>query len=98
MHHDLVVVHAVRGVIVVGGIGSPHGVGDEETGISHVPRRLGGVTHGVAVRLDLGLGKYDAYFHLLHLSVYLPAQLRSRATHQAYRSRPFSDSNSSRVM
>ena len=98
MHHDLVVVHAVRGVIVVGGISSQHVVGDEEVGISHVPRRLGEVMHGVAVRLDLGLGKYDAYFHLLHLSVYLPAQLRSCATHQAYRSRPFSDSNSSRVM
>ena len=83
---------------MVDGIGSQHVVGDEEVGLSHVPRRLGGVTHGVAVRLDLALGKYDAYFCLLTLSVYLPAQLCSYATHQAYRSRPFSDSNSSRVM
>ena len=83
---------------MVGGIGSQHLVGDEEVGISHVLRRLGGVMHGVAVRLDLGLGKCDAYFYLLTLPVYLPAQLRSCATHQAYRSRPFSDSNSSRVM
>ena len=82
---------------MVGGISSQHVVGDEEAGISHVLRRLGEVTHGVAVRLDLGLGKYDAYF-LVHLSVYLPAQLRSCASHQAYRSRPFSDSNSWRVM
>ena len=83
---------------MVGWISSQHVVSDEEAGISHVPRRLGGVSHGVAVRLDLGLGKYDAYFHLVHLSVYLPAQLRSCATYQAYRSRPFSDSNSWRVM
>ena len=83
---------------MVRGIGSRHVVGEEESGISHVPRRLGGVTHVVAVRLDLGLGKYDANFRALTLSVYLPARLRRCAILRAYRSRRFSDSNSSRLM